>query len=115
MRTIREGKVDKLTLRLVEKDGTFIGLIFSAEGRRKAQIDGDLADDVWRRLHDEAGRANPKYFGFDGARARFLRFFPSGFESADYADQERGYKIEAKSKLDHTVPLTEAAAGSGVR
>jgi hypothetical protein len=113
MRTIREGKVDKLTLRLVEKDGTFIGLIFAADGGRRAQVEGDTADGVWRRLHDEAGKANPKYFGFDGARARFLRFFPNGFQSAEYADQERGYKIDAKSKLDLTASLTQAATGSG--
>jgi hypothetical protein len=113
MRTIREANVDKLVLRLIEKDGTFIGLIFAADGRRKAQIEGDVAEDIWRRLHDEAGKANPKYFGFDGARARFLRFFPDGFQSDDYARQERDYKIDAKSKIDGTVPLTQAATGSG--
>ena len=113
MRTIREANVDQLILKLVERDGAFIGLIFAADGGRKAQIEGNVADEVWRRLHDEAGKANPKYFGFDGARARFLRFFPNGFESADYAEKERAYKIAAKSKFDRTAPLTQAAAGSG--
>jgi hypothetical protein len=58
MRTIREARADKLTLRLVEKDGTFVGPIFSVDGGRRARIEGDVADDVWRRLHDEAGKAN---------------------------------------------------------
>jgi hypothetical protein len=88
-------------------------LIFAVDGVRKAQIEGDVADDVWRRLHDEAGKANPKYFGFDGARARFLRFFPNGFQSADYGHWERNYKIDAKSKLDLSAPLAQAATGSG--
>jgi hypothetical protein len=114
MKTIREANVGKLRLRLLEKDGAFVGLIFSADGGRKGQIQGDSAENVWGRLHDEVGKANPKYFGFDGARARFLRFFPDGFQSERYARQERDYKIAAKSKLERTVPLTEAAAGSGL-
>jgi len=68
MKTIRTGKVGDLSLRLVEKDRAFIGLIFGPDNSKKAQIDGADADDVWRRLHDEAGKANPKYFGFGGAR-----------------------------------------------
>src|SRR4051794_14371170 len=114
MKTIRETKVDRLRLRLVEKNGVFVGLIF-ANGAMKAktEIEGASADDVWRRLHDAAGRANPKYFGFDGARARFLRYFPNGFLSADYVEKERDYKVAAQSKLDAAVPLEKAATGSG--
>ena len=111
MKTIREAKLDNLILRLVQKDKVFIGLIF-AGGVPKLRIDGAVADDVWRQLHDEAGKANPKYFGFDGARARFLRFFPNGFHSDGYARQERDYKLEAKLKLDETAPLEKAATGS---
>jgi hypothetical protein len=68
---------------------------------------------VWRRLHDDAGKGDPKYFGFDGARARFLRFFPNGFPSDGYAGQERNYKLAAKAKLDATVPLEKAVDGAG--
>jgi hypothetical protein len=57
-----------------------------------------------QRLDDEAGKANPKYFGFDGARARFLRFFPNGFHSSGYTNAERNYKIAAKQRLDETAP-----------
>lgn len=112
MKTIRTAKLGDMELRLVEKDKQFIGLVF-AGGPAKIQIEGSSADDVWRRLHDEAGKANPKYFGFDGARARFLRFFPNGFRSAGYAGQERDYKVEAKAALDEAVPLENAATGSG--
>ncbi len=112
MKTIRTAKLGDMELRLVEKDKQFIGLVFSG-GPAKIQIEGSSADDVWRRLHDEAGKANPKYFGFDGARARFLHFFPNGFHSAGYAGQERDYKVEAKASLDKIVPVEKAATGSG--
>jgi hypothetical protein len=114
MKTVRTGKVGDLALRLVEKDRAFIGLIFGADGSKKAQIKGADADDVWRRLHDEAGKANPKYFGFDGARARFLRFFPNGFHSTGYTNAERDYKVAAKQRLDETAPLDQAVSASGL-
>jgi hypothetical protein len=106
--TIRSGEMGKTDLRLVRKSGRFFGL---AGG--KVCVEGENADDVWRRLHDEAGKANPKYFGFDGARARFLRFFPNGFHSKGYTDAERDYKMAAKKKLDATVPVEKAATASG--
>ena len=112
LRRIREGRLGDRTLRLVEKGKLFVGIIIS-DGAIKAQIDGNNADDVWRRLHDEAAKANPRYFGFDGARARFLHFFPNGFHSDGYADQERNYKVAAKARLDDAVPLESGATGSG--
>ena len=89
--------------------GTLFGLI---DGREI--VNGDDADDVWQRLHDEAGKANPRYFGFDGARARFLRFFPNGFHSTGYSNAERDYKIAAKQRLDKTAPLEQAVDASGL-
>jgi hypothetical protein len=79
----------------------------------EAREEGDRADDVWRRLHDHAARLNPSFHGFDGALARFLRFFPQGFRSANYFEQERGYKLAAKERLDRTVPLDKAREGTG--
>jgi hypothetical protein len=111
-KTIRTGTLGDLTLRLVEKDKQFIGIAFGARSS-KIQVEGPSADDVWRRLHDEAGKANPKYFGFDGARARFLKFFPNGFHSDGYENSERGYKVAAKSELDTRAPVEAAATGSG--
>jgi hypothetical protein len=107
--TIRTGRLGKKELRLVRKDGCFFGLADD-----KVCVEGEKADDVWRRLHDEARKANPKYFGFDGARARFLRFFPNGFHSVGYASAERDYKVAAKQRLDDTAPLDQAVSGSGL-
>jgi hypothetical protein len=114
MKTIRTGTVGDLSLRLVEKDKTLIGVIFDAKGAKKAQVEGTDADDAWRQLHDEAAKANPKYFGFDGARTRFLHFFPNGFRSKGYADAERDYKVAAKKRLDETAPLGQAVSASGL-
>jgi hypothetical protein len=111
LKTVREAKLNDAVLRLVEKDKRYIGLVI-ADGV-KAQIDGTDADDVWRRLHDEAARLNPKYVGFDGARNRFLHWFKGGFQSPNSLAGERGYKVDAKTKLESSVPLDDAAAGSG--
>lgn len=107
-RTVRRGTLGKLSLRLVQKDRHFYGLV---DG--ETCVEGPDADDVWRRLHENAGKANPKYFGYGGARNRFLKFFPNGFHSDGFSSQERDYKLEAKEKLDATAPLAEAINGSG--
>jgi hypothetical protein len=103
MRTIREAKLEKSILRLVEHNKLYTGLVIAGNAI-KVRIEGDKADDVWRRLHDEAGKANPSYLGYDGARVRFLRFFPNGFQSEGYEHEERDYKLAAKSKLDAAAP-----------
>ena len=53
------------------------------------------------------------YFGFDGARSRFLKFFPNGFDSDGFNSQERKYKCSAKDKLDATAPLPKALEVTG--
>jgi hypothetical protein len=111
MKTIRESKLNDLVLRLVEKDKRFIGVVIA--DKVKAQIEGDVVDDVWRRLHDEANKLNPRYIGFSGARNRFLYWFAGGFQSTNYLAAERNYKVEAKSKLDGSVPLSYAATAAG--
>ena len=107
-RTVRQGILGKRNLRLVQKDGHFYGLV---DGEKC--VDGSDADDVWRRLHDDAGKADPRYFGYSGARSRFLKFFPNGFHSDGFLSQERNYKLAAKRKLDVTAPLAEALTGRG--
>ena len=106
--TIRKTMLGKKELRLVSMNGRFFGL---ANGVRCAE--GDDAEDVWRRLHDDAGKSDPKYFGFDGACSRFLKFFPNGFHSDGYAAQERDYKLAAKARLDQAAPLDKAVDGTG--
>lgn len=112
LKTIRETKVGKATVRLVQTQTGYSGVVF-LDGKRKALEEGDGADDVWRRIHDAAARLNPHFVGYDGARSRFLHFFPQGFEGADYSGHERAYKLKAKSKLDEAAPLCEAAKGHG--
>ena len=107
-KTVRSEKIGKCELRLVEQSGVFFGL---ADGKICAQ--GPDKDDVWQTLHNEAGKSDPRYFGFKGARSRFLKFFPNGFNSDGYREQERDYKIAAKSKLDREAPLDLAVNGSG--
>jgi hypothetical protein len=92
----------------VRKGGGYFGM---ADG--KVCVEGDNADDVWRRLHDDSGKGDPRYFGFDGARARFLHFIPDGFHSPKFAELERDYKVAAKAKLDATAPLEKALDGTG--
>ena len=67
----------------------------------------------WHGAPFDAGKGDPRYFGFDGAKARFLRLMPDGFRSAAFATMERDYKVAAKAKLDATVPLDQAVDGAG--
>lgn len=105
--TIRTATLGKRRLRLVQRDSHYFGL---ADG--SIRVDGRDAEDVWRRLHREIGTTDPRYFGFKGARARFVRHFPEGFASADYGHHERDYKVAAKTRLDDTVPLERAGVGT---
>lgn len=112
MKTIKEEKVGKVTLRLVEAGKTYAGVVLF-DGKVTSRIDGDTPDEVWKELVREAGKSSPDYFGFDGARNHFLTFFPDGFSSDYYSNMERKYKLEAKELLDSTVPLEAAIDGSG--
>lgn len=111
MKTVRETRVGKDVLRLVATDGTFKGVVVR-EGHIAATETGDDVDRVWMALHDAHARLDPSFFGYDGARARFLKFFPLGFEDPEYARHERDYKIRAKTLVDTTVPLVGAKSGS---
>src|SRR5689334_6309842 len=99
---IRDTMVGDVVLRLFKEDGAYKGAVIL--GKAVKIVEGVDVDDVWRRMHDEAGKSNPQYFGFDGARYRFLHFFPDGYASIDYPKRERGYKLKAKSKLAEAVP-----------
>lgn len=106
--TIRQDLLGKTALRLVRSEGRFYGM---ADG--KQIVSGEDAVQVWDRLLDEAGRGDPRYFGFDGARTRFLHWFGEGFQSPSYLAGERDYKVAAKQKLESAAPVEKAATGSG--
>jgi len=110
---IREEQQGKLTLLLVRANNGFAGAIRGGPGGQPVVLHGTDPDEVWRRLELEAGKLHPSYFGFGGARARFLREFPEGFSAHGYLETERNYKLGAKARLDAAVPLFAAAAGSG--
>lgn len=109
---IREATVGKTAVRLIKENGIYKGVVI-LDDRIKAREEGSDADELWRKLQDHAAKLNPHFFGYDGARARFLHFFPGGFESNKYLQQERNYKVEAKRKLQDNVPLEAALNGEG--
>ena len=112
VKTIRTGKVGSATLRLVQTDEAFVGIINDG-GKTIAEEKGSDADEVWRLLQTQFSKAGKEWFGYDGARARFLECFPGGFGSDAFLDGERFYKLDAKQKLDETVPLEDALDGKG--
>ena len=118
MKTIRQDVIGKNTLRLVDTGKGIVGLLISG-GKQLDRIDGTDAAEVWAQLRAAVGKASDAYFGFDGARARFLQFFPDGFRSPAFEGDERGsygergYKLRAKAKLDEAAPLDQALTGTG--
>ena len=114
MKTVREEKRGKLTLRVVKDKVGYSGVVNSDSKGQLALLRDDDPTELWRRLEQEGAKASKDYVGFDGARARFLGAYPQGFATPRYADDERNYKLKAKSRLDTTVPLEKAIDGKGV-
>lgn len=113
METIRTEPRGKLTLRLLKDKTGYVGVVISDKGRLD-RLEGSDREELWRRLEQAAARSSKGYVGFDGARTRFLHFFPGGFELARYTSEERDYKLQAKHQLDTTVPLDQARTGNGL-
>lgn len=111
MKTIRQDQLGTATLRLVQTPGSYVGLLLAGKTIRK-RIEGPEPQALWEELRRDAGKADPAYFGFEGARERFRTFFPDGFHSEHFDAMERRYKLAAKAKLDASIPLDEAASGS---
>ena len=109
MKTIREEKHGKSVLRLIETKDSYAGVIITA-GAASAPVVGDDADEVWAEMVRNLGRADPSYFGFDGAQSRFLRLFPEGFTGLQFRSFERDYKEKASAQLNASVPLSAATA-----
>jgi hypothetical protein len=59
-------------------------------------------------LRNQAGKLHPDYFGIEGAKARFCRFFPDGFADAEYRERERDYKDKARAALLSGASLEQA-------
>ena len=112
MKTILDGTAGKAKLRLVATGKDFAGLI-NVAGETVFQTRGVDADEVWGALQAHLGQSGPYWFGWAGARDRFLHWFAGGFQSPAYIADERDYKLVAKQRLEETTPLEEAATGSG--
>ncbi len=124
LKTIREEKAGKALLRLVQTNSGFAAIAIEG-GATTLRKDGASADEAWNALQMALPRAGTVgrpgersgigsgWFGYGGARARFLQQFPGGFLSTDYVDRERTYKLKAKADLDRTVPLEAAVTGTG--
>ncbi|WP_029041579.1 hypothetical protein [Cucumibacter marinus] len=112
METIREGQVGKAIVRLLRTKDGYATTVF-VNGERKFLEFGADSEDIWRRGHDAAARLNPVFVGYDGARRRFLSFFPRGFRDDDYIKQERSKKLVAKAFLDSAAPLDRARQHPG--
>ncbi len=106
LKTLRTEQVGKLTLRLLQTDDGYLGAIIG--GKAVPHLHGHDPEQLWAKLRAEVGKASPHYFGFDGARTRFLRLFPDGFAGAQFARQERDYKLAASNYLNQSLPLEKA-------
>ena len=111
MKTVKEGKLGRYTLRIVDTAGKLQGVAFKDATHRTAIMDGDEIDELWERLTVEVGMQAAEYVGYDGAIGRFRQIFPAGFADPRYRTKERDYKIAAISKLAEAAPLDEAFAG----
>ncbi|MDP5281419.1 hypothetical protein Q9Q95_21010 [Sphingomonas sp. DG1-23] len=112
MKTIRKGTAGKATLRLVQTEKEFVGLVIEG-GKTLFQTRGQDADTVWSALQAELSRGGSNWFGHAGARSRFLHWFAGGFHSPAYLKNERDYKLRAKERLEQTTPVEAAITGSG--
>lgn len=107
MKTIRQETFGQATVRLVDTGQGFAGVVIR-NGVASEPVRGDDPRAVWVELIENLDRSSLSYFGFDGARSRFLRLFPQGFSGAAYRSHERDYKKAASDQLNATVPLSHA-------
>jgi hypothetical protein len=109
--SIRTEQVGNSTVRLLKTQDGYAGVVLHPQGGR-ASFEGDDPDALWRRMLGEVGRAHPDYFGFEGAKARFLRYAPLGFDDPAYLADERDYKVKAVSRVSTILPLERARSPS---
>lgn len=84
--------------------------------RGSVDVDGvhnDVMEDedlkrLKRRMRLSVTQPDPRYFGMEAARRRFLSMFPDGFSDVAYLRKEREYKVEAAGLLSRLMPLKEA-------
>lgn len=112
VKTIRQEVRFGATVRLLEDGSGYAGVVIR-DSKLKQLIDGIDSEEVWSRLLRHAASGSAEYFGFDGARSRFLRIFRDGFVDPEYLAAERKYKVDAKVMLDAQVPVEVAVESQG--
>lgn len=91
-------------------DRTFSGGVVS-NGKMSELIHDENEERLLTRLHNEAGKLEPSYFGMDGAIARFCEFMPGGFKG-QIVEKERDYKVHAHETLNSILSAEQALEAS---
>lgn len=106
-RTLLTEVIGKATIRLLQTPEGYAGVIIHGQAK-PVTFEGSDPDELWRKLRAEVGKAHPSYFGYDGARARFLGYFPDAFDDAGYLTHERRYKDDAVARIGAMAPIEAA-------
>lgn len=106
LKTLKEERVGGLILRLLQTKDEYIGIIRG--GKDIPEIHGDDPNQILAKLRAEVGKASPSYFGYDGARSRFLEMFADGFTGDSFHRKEHDYKVSASEYLLSNLPLERA-------
>lgn len=106
--SLADEKIGDVTIRIVHaKGGGYHGVLIRPGKPMGETHSGDDLNALRARLRNEAGKLHPDYLGMDGAIARFVHFFPGGFDDAA-ASNERGYKEASRRRLLDLLPLERA-------
>ena len=111
MKTIREENIGKSIVRLLKTATGFAGIVLSGSGRSEPRF-GEDADELWKELVADLNKVHPDYFGYPGAKIRFLKLFPGGLADPQFRKFERDYKVAARELLVSTVPLDKATSAT---
>jgi hypothetical protein len=110
MKTIRTGTAGKLSLRVVQTDTDYVGLV-SNGSEIVFRFAGCDPDEAWKEVHGYLAKLGPAWFGFDGAKNRFLHWFAGGFNSTAYLESERAYQeLEQAPSMSLCPPRRQGTA-----
>lgn len=98
-------------LRIRPAAGGFVGIVVGDSANRYG---GASEAEVLRKLQDAVLRTEKGFVGYDGARARFLQFFPGGFSDPVYVGSgdmnEGAYKRNLSRRAHEELPPESAHA-----
>jgi hypothetical protein len=106
-RIVKEEVAGKTTMRLLQDKTTYLGVLIR-DGRMSVPISSADPEELWSRLRRDVGKTSPEYFGYGGAKSRFLGIMKSGFRTPWYLEKERAYKVETRDYLLTHLPLERA-------